>query len=109
VRACWRTATPHTGGLVSGEVPVIAKAGEGIFTPSQMKALAPAGSGGGNHVQVNVVNNANNTEVKTQKRSSGGVDIHDIIISTVGGAMSNGAFDGPLRARTGTTMLPRGR
>jgi TP901 family phage tail tape measure protein/lambda family phage tail tape measure protein len=38
----------HTGGLVGDEMPVIAKRGEGIFTPEQMRALAPAGGGVGN-------------------------------------------------------------
>jgi hypothetical protein len=33
----------HTGGIVDGEVPIIAKRGEGVFTPGQMKALAPVG------------------------------------------------------------------
>jgi TP901 family phage tail tape measure protein len=34
----------HTGGIAGGEVPIIARRGEGVFTPEQMKALAPAGS-----------------------------------------------------------------
>lgn len=37
----------HTGGLVGGEMPIIAQRGEGIFTPEQMSALAPAGGGFG--------------------------------------------------------------
>lgn len=32
----------HSGGLVAGEVPIIAKKGEGVFTPQQMAAMAPA-------------------------------------------------------------------
>lgn len=32
----------HSGGLVGGEVPIIAKRGEGIFTSEQMKHLSPA-------------------------------------------------------------------
>jgi hypothetical protein len=41
----------HTGDIVkprlkTGEVPIIAKRGEGIFTPEQMKALAPVGTQG---------------------------------------------------------------
>lgn len=32
----------HTGGLAGDEVPIIAKRDEGIFTPGQMRALAPA-------------------------------------------------------------------
>lgn len=35
----------HTGGIVGDEVPIIAKRGEGVFTPAQMRAL---GGGGGN-------------------------------------------------------------
>lgn len=46
----------HTGGVAGDEVPIIAKKGEGIFTPAQMKALAPAGGGGAAPV-VNVTNN----------------------------------------------------
>lgn len=37
----------HTGGLIgSDEVPIIGRRGEGVFTPEQMRALGPAGSGG---------------------------------------------------------------
>ena len=32
----------HRGGIAAGEVPVVAKVGEGIFTPEQMAALSPA-------------------------------------------------------------------
>jgi tape measure domain-containing protein len=35
----------HTGGIVGDEVPIIARRREGVFTPAQMKALAPVGSG----------------------------------------------------------------
>ncbi|MBI4997279.1 MAG: phage tail tape measure protein [Rhodocyclales bacterium] len=38
----------HGGGLVDGEVPIIAKKGEGVFTPEQMKAM------GGDSIQINV-------------------------------------------------------
>ena len=34
----------HNGGLVSDEVPIIAKKNEGVFTPAQMKALGKGGS-----------------------------------------------------------------
>ena len=38
----------HTGGIVPGpgETPILARAGEGLFTAEQMAALAPAGAGG---------------------------------------------------------------
>jgi len=41
----------HSGGIVGSEVPIIAKHGEGVFTPEQMRALAPAG-GGNNYVSI---------------------------------------------------------
>jgi len=47
----------HDGGMVSGEVPIIAKKGEGVFTPEQMAALAPAGGG----QPITIVNNNNFT------------------------------------------------
>lgn len=48
----------HDGGIAGDEVPVIAKAGEGVFTPAQMKALAPAGAS--SQAPVNVTVNQNN-------------------------------------------------
>lgn len=48
----------HDGGIVAGEVPIIAKAGEGVFTPQQMAAMAPAGSSG---PQITINNNNNFT------------------------------------------------
>ncbi|AWK87653.1 hypothetical protein [Azospirillum thermophilum] len=46
----------HTGGLVSGEVPIIARKGEAVFTPEQMDnadQLIRAASSGGQTVTVN--------------------------------------------------------
>lgn len=38
-----RAGRYHTGGVIgSGEVPIIARHGEGVFTPAQMSRLAPA-------------------------------------------------------------------
>ena len=31
----------HRGGIVGGERPIVARSGEGVFTPGQMQALAP--------------------------------------------------------------------
>ncbi|MBF0417658.1 MAG: hypothetical protein HQL86_05345 [Magnetococcales bacterium] len=36
----------HGGGLASDEVPAILQRDEGVFTPSQMRRLAPVGAGG---------------------------------------------------------------
>lgn len=35
----------HSGGLAGDEVPIIARKGEGIFTPQQMRSLSPASQG----------------------------------------------------------------
>ena len=35
----------HAGGIAGDEVPIIARRGEGVFTPEQMAALAPASAG----------------------------------------------------------------
>src|SRR5574344_30455 len=52
----------HTGGLVGGEIPIIAKKGETVFTPGQMKALgAELNSKPPVYVNVNVVNKASGT------------------------------------------------
>ncbi|MBF0358857.1 MAG: hypothetical protein HQL70_09635 [Magnetococcales bacterium] len=68
----------HAGGLVGGEVPIIAKKGEGVFTPEQMAALGPAGGSGG--VVVNVINNSS-SEVSTQSRQTGGGGIElDVMV-----------------------------
>jgi len=44
----------HMGGIVSGEVPAILQKGEGVFTPKQMAALAPANRGGNITIAPNI-------------------------------------------------------
>lgn len=71
----------HTGGIAGDEVPSILKRGEGVFTQAQMKALAPAGSGGNVSVNVTVVGDA---KVKQAERPDGrGGKIIDILIEQV--------------------------
>ena len=43
----------HTGGITGDEIPIIAKRGEGVFTPEQMKRLAPTGGNGGGAPVIN--------------------------------------------------------
>lgn len=65
-------------GLLPGEFAAILKKGEGVFTPGQMAALG-AGIGGGNNVEINVINN-NGSEVSTKTReANGGLQI-DVMI-----------------------------
>jgi hypothetical protein len=96
-------------GIGPGEMPAIIRRDEGIFTPGQMRAMGAMGAAGGNHVQVNVINNADGINVRTTKRKSGGTDFHQIIISAVGNELADGGFDGPMRARYGQQQQPRDR
>jgi lambda family phage tail tape measure protein len=85
----------HTGGLVAGERPIIAKVGEGVFTPRQMdnadRLLGAALSrpAAAPNVQVTVHNNASNTEAKAQwsQGADGGVQI-DIFVEEIEGRMN---------------------
>lgn len=61
----------HGGGIVGDEQMVIARKKEGIFTPAQMRALAPVGSGGSFVININVTNNG---QGKPESTSSGGPD-----------------------------------
>jgi len=72
----------HTGGIVGDEVPIIAKKGEAVFTPGQMKMLGGAlGSSDKVNVRVNVHNHASNATARAdvQRDGSGGLDLNIII------------------------------
>ncbi len=56
----------HGGGIVGGEVPIIAKEKEGVFTEEQMKALAPVPNGTGK-TYFNIVNK---TDARIERMSS---------------------------------------
>lgn len=59
----------HTGGVVGEEMPIIAKRGEGVFTPEQMRRLAPAAPA---NVTIEVVNKGTPQKVvSTQQRTEG--------------------------------------
>lgn len=71
----------HGGGIVAGEVPVIARNGEGVFTPGQMRALGLAlGNRPEVNVTVNLRNNAPGTEARADvRRSAEGLSL-DIVV-----------------------------
>ncbi len=56
----------HTGGMIgSDEVPIVARRGEGVFTPQQMRALG----GGAGNVRVEIINNGTPQEVVSAQPS----------------------------------------
>jgi hypothetical protein len=86
----------HPFGGLGGWTAVI-RQDECVFTPKQTANLAPVGVGcGDDRVQVNAVNQASGIEVKTTKPRRGNVDVHDIIVSSVGDGIALGHLDGPL-------------
>ena len=105
--AYFDSAPRFHSGVGPDEMAAILHKNEGVFTPAQMRALAPAGAGGGN-MTVNI-NNSSGGEVKTNKRRQGNVDVLDVFISAVGAHMARGGFDPQLKARTGTKKPPFGR
>ncbi|MFN4282439.1 MAG: phage tail tape measure C-terminal domain-containing protein [Alphaproteobacteria bacterium] len=80
----------HGGGLVGNEVPIIARRGEGVFTPEQMRALAPAsGERPVVNVAVNVRNAAPGTEATADWRREGNGNLTlDIMIEQVEGRIA---------------------
>ena len=80
----------HTGGIVGNEVPIIAKQGEAVFTPGQMKLLGGALQSKPNvNVSVRVENNVSNAQARADvsRDSAGNMDLK-IIIEEVEGNLS---------------------
>jgi hypothetical protein len=64
----------HSGGIAGDEVPIIAKRGEGVFTPGQMAALGSMG--GKTEVNVTLIQRSDaDGSVKQKMNANGGVDI----------------------------------
>ena len=82
----------HRGGLVGGAggVPIWAQAGEGVFTPGQMRSLAPVSEAKPTvNVAVNVRNTAPGTRASADVRRESGGDLSlDIVIEQVEGGMA---------------------
>ncbi|ODM77798.1 hypothetical protein [Bradyrhizobium elkanii] len=81
----------HTGGIAGDEVPIIAKKGEGVFTPGQMAALG-AGAGGGKASNV-TINNYTDATPSVQKAPNGDVTVtlRKAVDGAVGDSLSTGA------------------
>lgn len=88
----------HTGGIVRGEVPIIAQEGEAVFTRGQMRALGGALSARqppAVNVQVNVVNKANGVDarIEQQRQPDGGLRL-DVFIEQIEGRMARAISQG---------------
>lgn len=89
----------HTGGIAGDEVPIIAKRGEGVFTPGQMAALGRMGAAP--QVNVTLIQRSDaDGSVKQQQNANGGVDIEIAVAqiaaksaSTPGGAVNRAMTD----------------
>ncbi|MDD4926933.1 MAG: phage tail tape measure C-terminal domain-containing protein [Methylotenera sp.] len=89
----------HTGGITGDEVPIIARRGEGIFTPEQMKRLAPTDSGRNAippTININIVNAPADTQAKTSQPrpdGNGGFSL-DIIFEKMDGYLAQKVMRG---------------
>jgi len=89
----------HTGGIVRGEVPIIAQGGEAVFTRGQMRALGGALSARQQppavNVQVNVVNKAQGVDarIEQQRQPDGGLRL-DVFIEQIEGRMARAISQG---------------
>lgn len=86
----------HTGGLVSGEVPIIARQGEAVFTPGQLRALGGAVAAKPQvNVEVNVINRANGVETRVeQQQQPDGSTRLDVIVEQMEARMARSISQG---------------
>ncbi|MDZ4216347.1 MAG: phage tail tape measure C-terminal domain-containing protein, partial [Rhodocyclaceae bacterium] len=86
----------HTGGLVSGEVPIIARQGEAVFTPGQLRALGGAvASKPQVNVEVNVINRASGVETRVeQQQQPDGSTRLDVIVEQMEARMARSISQG---------------
>ena len=86
----------HTGGLVSGEVPIIARQGEAVFTPGQLRALGGAVAAKPQvNVEVNVINRASGVETRVeQQQQPDGRTRLDVIVEQMEARMARSISQG---------------
>jgi lambda family phage tail tape measure protein len=86
----------HTGGLVSGEVPIIARQGEAVFTPGQLRALGGAVATKPQvSVEVNVINRASGVETRVeQQQQPDGSTRLDVIVEQMEARMARSISQG---------------
>ena len=76
----WNIPRMHTGGIVpgAGDVPIVARAGEGVFTRTQMAAMAPVSAMGAGGTVVQLVADGESRYVEWLRhtiRVNGGGDV----------------------------------
>lgn len=86
----------HTGGLVSGEVPIIARQGEAVFTPGQLRALGGAVAAKPQvNIEVNVINRASGVETRVeQQQQPDGSTRLDVIVEQMEARMARSISQG---------------
>ncbi len=86
----------HTGGLVSGEVPIIARQGEAVFTPGQLRVLGGAVAAKPQvNVEVNVINRASGVETRVeQQQQPDGSTRLDVIVEQMEARMARSISQG---------------
>lgn len=68
----------HGGGIAGDEVPIIARRGEGVFTPEQMRAMG----GGGTTVRVELINQSS-VPLQMEQQGPPRIDVGDVVVAVV--------------------------
>jgi len=89
----------HSGGIAGDEEAIIARKGEGVFTPQQMRQLAPV-AGGLQNVRVEIVNKGAPMQVESVMPL---VDVRGAVISIVTSTL---ARDAGFRDQLRSALLP---
>ena len=92
----------HGGGLIPGEVPIVARQGETVFTPGQMRALGTeCGHRPEVRVTVNVDNRAPGVEARANWNNTPDGDLGlDIVIEQIEGHLARNVGRGEGMAPT---------
>ncbi len=94
------------GGVRAGSSYMVGEKGPERFTAPANGVIQPNDSG--SNVQVNVINNSGE-KVEERRRSSGNLDIVDIVVGTMNKAIDEGRTDSSLGNRFGATPNKRRR
>ncbi|MEO5363958.1 MAG: phage tail length tape measure family protein [Magnetococcus sp. DMHC-8] len=85
----------HGGGLAGDEVPAILRRGEGVFTPTQMRHLAPVGAGAGGNQAVNITFSVQALDARGVSEAIYGQE--KLIVAMIQRAFAKRGKEGPLK------------